>query len=144
MADITYRADASRVVSEMLDGEAIIIDFKDGFYYSLNNTGSVLWVGIQNSYTREQLLKHFKDRYDASSETIEKSLDAILEQLKGLSLISEVPVESAPEVEPYTGEREKFFMPALQQFQDMQEMLLADPVHDIDIQTGWPTLKPQG
>lgn len=141
MGDVFYKINDARVVSEILDGEVIIIDFKEGFYYSLNNTGSVLWVGIQNGYTRSQLLAYFAERYDATPDAIEKSVSALIEQLKSLSLVTEEAAESAPAVEAYSGEKEKFFMLALQQFQDMQEMLLADPIHDIDEQTGWPTLK---
>lgn len=141
MGDVLYTINDARVVSEILDGEVIIIDFKEGFYYSLNNTGSVLWVGIQNGYTRNQLLAYFSARYDAAPEAIEKSVTALISRLKELSLVAEESVDTAPAVEEYTGEKEKFFMLALQQFQDMQEMLLADPIHDIDEQTGWPTLK---
>lgn len=141
MGDVLYKINDARVVSEILDGEVIIIDFKEGFYYSLNNTGSVLWVAIQNGYTRSQLLAYFVARYDATPDSIEKSVAALIEQIKDLSLVTEVPADSAPEVEEYAGEKEKFFILTLQQFQDMQEMLLADPIHDIDEQTGWPTLK---
>lgn len=141
MADVLYRIDTSRVVSEMLDNEVIIIDLLEGYYYSLNNTGSALWVGIEQGFTLPQLLTYFSERYEAAPEMVKSSIESFIARLKELSLITEETTATAPEVESYTGSKEQFFMPALQQFQDMQEMLLADPIHDIDEKTGWPTLK---
>ena len=141
MEDPKYRIDESRIISEMLDGETIIIDFKNGSYYSLNNTGSVLWEKIREGYTKDQLLQYLKGRFDASPDLIEKSALTLLAQLIDLSLLVEETASSdLPSVEVYSGTKQEFYAFALQQFQDMQEMLLADPIHDVD-ETGWPALK---
>jgi hypothetical protein len=36
--------------------------------------------------------------------------------------------------------KEAWVAPTIQRYEDMQAMLLADPIHDVD-QSGWPTLK---
>lgn len=36
---------------------------------------------------------------------------------------------------------EEGFLLALQEFSDVQELLLADPVHEVDVDMGWPIMK---
>jgi hypothetical protein len=36
----------------------------------------------------------------------------------------------------------EFKPPALNKYSDMQDLLLLDPIHDVDV-AGWPTIKPQ-
>lgn len=140
MEDFVYLVDDSRIISEVLDGETVIIDFKNGSYYSLNHTGSVVWEKILKGHTESQILSYMAERFVAPSETVEQSTRFLLSQLLELSLLSRQESPPAPALESYIGEKQEFFVPTLQQFQDMQEMLLADPIHDVD-ETGWPTLR---
>jgi len=139
MEDPTYEIDSMRIISEILDGEPVIIDFKNGSYYSLNNSGTVLWELVQKGHSKSQILRYLTGRFEGASDAIERSASALLSQLVELSLVAESPASDVMDAEPYTGPKQPFLALALQQFQDMQEMLLADPIHDVD-ETGWPTL----
>ena len=54
------------------------------------------------------------------------------------------PTESRPEQEELTswisGTRQPYSPPVLNSYTDMEELLLLDPIHDVD-QAGWPMPK---
>lgn len=143
MTDTRYRIDSTRVISDTLEGEAVIIDLQDGSYYSLNSPASVLWGLLQAGATKQQLQAYCAARYDAPLSDVVASLEAYIAQLVQYALVVEEPAE-APQnqqvVEPLPG-KEPFVPFMLQRYEDMQEVLLADPIHDVDEQTGWPKLK---
>jgi hypothetical protein len=33
--------------------------------------------------------------------------------------------------------------PTLETFEDLAELIAADPVHDVDVEAGWPVLRPR-
>ena len=71
----------------------------------------------------------------------------LLAQLQQENLI--VPVDGVASIAldqllPSTNGHEKpsFNAPALQKYSDMQELLLLDPIHDVD-EAGWPKPNPE-
>lgn len=118
MTPTTYRVNTQKAIGEILEGEAIIINLQTGSYYSMNPAGSTLWDAI----TREVPI------------TLTPALTPFIEYLIAEDLIS--ASEAAPVAEPITVEGE----PTIEKYDDMQEMLLADPIHDVD-NAGWPQLK---
>jgi len=136
-----FKIDDLRVISEVLDGEAIIIDLKSGTYYSLNETASVLWEKIKSQHSTEDIIKSFVNQYTADIVEIEKSIEEIVDFLKADSLIFEAEtVESAHPKELVEVSKKPFIKPEIVRYEDMQEMLLADPIHDVD-KFGWPAKK---
>ncbi len=145
-ADKTYKINDLRAISETLEGETIIINLETGNYYSMNKTGTVVWnqIGLQRPLS--EIVNTLFTQYNAAPDVIEKSLLTIIELLEKDDLIvatdagkgSEASVGLA-EAQP-KNPKEKFVAPSIEKYQDMQEMLLADPIHDVD-EMGWPKLK---
>ncbi|MEJ0001897.1 MAG: PqqD family protein [bacterium] len=127
-------------MSETLDGETIIIDLQNGTYYSMNETGSLVWEYLKAGHSLGQITQALAARYDASIETIEKSVTDLIASLQADNLISESPTAPALLVPETQAEKKSFIVPGITKYSDMQEMLLADPIHDVDI-AGWPKLK---
>lgn len=115
----TYAIDTSRAISETLDGETIIIDLETGCYYSMNPSGSNIWNAIANG---------------KAIPTDDSSIANFLRMLTDDGLIAEYG--SSSEIADATS----FADPSLQKYTDMQEMLLADPIHDVEA-AGWPELR---
>lgn len=43
----TFRMNEPYVIAEEIDGEAIILNFESGTYYSLNESAALIWRAIQ-------------------------------------------------------------------------------------------------
>jgi hypothetical protein len=132
------------VVSEVIDGEAIIIDLNSGSYYSLQGTGAEIWTGVQECLSVRAILDHLQTKYAAADEVIRETTTALLEQLEAEALITldrtapEDPA-CAPNAVETPPERLPFSPPELRTYTDMQELLLLDPIHEVDA-SGWPKM----
>lgn len=139
-SETAYAINEAKTISETLDGETIIINLENGNYYSVNATGSVLWELISSGHTQTDMLTYLRERYEGEPETIRASLVETLGLLTRDGLVIEVTGTSKPL--PATSATKVPFVPmAIERYEDMQEMLLADPIHDVD-RMGWPHLKP--
>lgn len=133
----SFYIDNKRVVSETLEGETIIIDFKSGTYYSLNETATDIWKSLLAGLERAALHERMGTIYETPSPD---AIDTFLSHLQEEHLIEVgTPTQTSP-LASHEGTKRPFVTPELKAFRDMQEMLLADPIHDIDA-TGWPNLK---
>ena len=135
-----YRINHSQVINETIDGEAIMINLATGNYYSLDSIGGEVWELLEQSLAVQQIVRELGRRYEASEETIRDAVEGLLEQLSREELILRDDSSSAsPSVVPLSpaAERLPFKPPTLQKFTDMQDLILLDPVHEVDSR-GWP------
>lgn len=137
----TYRVNDQKVINETLDGETIIINLENGNYYSMNPSGSVVWELIVKNSSKDQIISEFLQRYETTKEDLEKPITDLLQLLVNEDLIVKTDLPAVyTEPSSIPAEKEPFFVPLIEKYEDMQEMLLADPIHDVDA-IGWPKLK---
>jgi hypothetical protein len=142
---------APKVIHEIIDGEAVIIDFDTGNYYSLDRVGTEIWGLIQRSASVGDIRESLCARYNGSRKEIERAVYEFVEGLQRENLVvrgaadgtdSVVVTETLSQTE-LVADRPAFKPPVLYKYDDMQELLLLDPIHEID-ETGWPTMGPEG
>ncbi len=145
------RVNAPKVIHEIIDGEAVIIDFDTGNYYSLDKVGTEVWEFIERSANLRDIREALCGRYDGPREQIERAVDEFVAELQRENLVildaaeateGMASTETPAQAEPASG-RAVFEPPVLYKYDDMQELLLLDPIHEVD-ETGWPTAGPQG
>ena len=119
----TLNIPTSRVISEVLDGEAIIIDSMSGAYFTLDVDGTVIWEKLQSGANSVDAL------CTATGLAADRVSDVVTE------LISAGLLEGGPVSPPATGQSPT----VLTKYTDMEELLLLDPIHDVD-SAGWPVL----
>jgi hypothetical protein len=134
---IFYRVNEPHVISEVIEGEVIILNFESGTYYSLNESGMIVWQLILAGCGRNELLVQLKQRYADGTAVSQPDLEALLQQLENEALI--VPAHSSgthpdAHIMSTSGPYE---IPQLEKFTDLQSLLLLDPIHDVDAM-GWP------
>jgi hypothetical protein len=138
--DMFFKINKPNVVYERFDGETVIVDFNSGSYYSLTDVADEIWTLIEQEMGLEQMSLFVSSHYDADSENIQKCLDKFLNELKKENLIVEnnsQRLKEMPEADKKENGKKVFKEPVLNKYDDMQEMLLLDPIHDVD-ETGWP------
>ena len=136
---------SSDVVHETLDAETIIIDLQSGAYYSVTGFASALFLRAMAGSTKPELLEWASARYPDESDVAEETSD-FLDSLvtSGLCVVTEdapdadaaggIP-DAAPSSSPADGEYQP---PQLDGYEDMAELLLLDPIHEVEPGTGWP------
>ncbi len=149
MSALTFRINSPAVAHETFEDEVIMINLVSGTYYNLNKTGVVIWDLLEAEATVEEIVAGIAARYETDGTDIEAAVKEFLEELRKEDLI--VPGDEEPTRPPNDvrskrniGGRERsapFEPPILTKYTDMQELLLLDPIHDVD-DAGWPRSKP--
>ena len=137
-----FRVNTPTVTHETIDGEAVIINLDSGNYYSLVDAGSLIWALVDRGASASEVQELLQQSYQGDSTDIDRGVQELLAQLQQENLI--VPVDEATAADlagvlPSTNGHDKpsFNAPSLNKFSDMQELLLLDPIHDVD-EAGWP------
>ncbi len=133
-------------MSEVIDNEAVIMDLRNGTYFSATGSGALIWSGLEAGCHYDQILRSLSTQYQAAPETLRAALDGFLAELFDSDLIEHAEGEDAlPAVADLpamaaSSERGAFEPPVLAKHTDMQDLLLLDPIHDVE-EAGWPTRK---
>lgn len=126
-----YQINRPRIVDEHVDGEYIIIDTQSGSYYSFEGSAAWIWDQLVRGCGETAILE--AARTGGGSESHIRNFIAGL--LRESLIIASGPQTGntvlADGIPFHAGE------PILKKFDDMQEYLLADPIHDIGPE-GWP------
>ncbi len=135
----SYRVCAPAVVSEVIDGEAIIMDLRSGNYFSADGSGARLWEVIALGCSHDDILAWARAAFEGDAAAVDAGVNAFIDQLAGNGLIE---ADAAPRNTPApdTAPREPYRVPVLAVYTDMKDLLLLDPIHDVD-EAGWPTRK---
>lgn len=135
-----YRMNAPEVIAETMGGETIIVHLATGCYYNLTGSAPEIWDGLVGGESREQIVRRLDAAYEATTDVIEASVERLVRELEGEELIVGDPdgnATTARAVDSSDGPRKSFIEPALAKFTDMQDIILLDPVHEVDAR-GWP------
>ena len=136
---LCYTLNSPAVASEIIDGEAVIMDLQSGKYFSTAASGAVIWSGVEDRLSVDQICQRLTAEYSLSAADAEAAADAFLAELLRHALIR--AADSAPSTSvaaaPGEGHRRSFTTPVLNVYSDMQDLLLLDPIHDVD-EVGWP------
>jgi hypothetical protein len=142
--DYSFKINAPAVVSEIIDGEAVIMNLRSGHYFSTQNSGSVVWGWIEEGRTYASLLEALPAHFEGDPAAMREGVDRFIEELLRHELIVRATPNGAQPVSPLGPPvaRQAFTPPVLNVFSDMQDLLLLDPIHDVD-EGGWPMPKSQ-
>jgi len=141
-----YAVNSGQVISEIIDGEAVMINLTTGNYYSLNEVGAAIWDAVAAGASAPEIVERLSLRYDAPQDELERAVSQLLDDLGREELVvaadgdGTAPTASAPEA---AAERRPFEAPRLEKHTDMQDLILLDPVHEVGEQ-GWPHVKADG
>jgi hypothetical protein len=135
-APIGYRVNAPDVIHQIIDGEAVIIHLGRGFYYSLDDVGADVWRAVERRLSRAQVVATVAAAYEGAD--VAAAVGGLLDQMIAEELIVEAPADAGSDVPIETrGHRAPFVPPVLHKYTDLQDLLLLDPIHQVD-ETGWP------
>ncbi|HEY3237888.1 MAG TPA: PqqD family protein [Polyangiaceae bacterium] len=79
---------ADNVVSEVLDGQAVILNLRTGQYFGLNATGTVIWQLIEEHGDPERIRAELLGRFDTESDVVDADLRRLIAVLQTKGLVS--------------------------------------------------------
>ena len=132
-----YAISAPDVVSEDFNGQIVILNLSDGRYFSLGGIASSVWSNLLVGIIPQVIFDSIKQQRPELSEEAAQFVDRLIE----LKLIRQHEGGEAdfPSTinEAWAGDA-----PRIEVFDDLAELIFADPIHDVDEQAGWPTPRP--
>jgi hypothetical protein len=138
-----YRVDEPKVISETFEKEVVAINFASGSYYGMTKAALEIWPLLRQGASAETMVRHLASRYDAEPAGIAEAMGKFLASLLEHELIVETEEgEAAPGTGYPQNARRPWEPPELSVYDDMQDLLLLDPIHEVD-ETGWPARKPE-
>jgi hypothetical protein len=125
-----------------------MINFDFGTYYSIRNAGAYIWDLIAAGVSVDRIIEEVIRRYEGSPDKIREAVNKFIEELERAYLISPADPDGGvdakiPDAGSGSGTKKlNFEPPVLRVYTDMQQLLLLDPVDEVD-NIGWPDIKPE-
>ncbi len=126
------------VVHETIDGETILIHMGTGAYYSIEGAGSDIWNLAAAGHTKSRIVDQIAKQYRADTDLVTHCVEALTAELIDEELLVSAPNGAEEAVELASVAAGAFAVPVLAKYTDMQEFMLVDPLHDVDLAAGWP------
>lgn len=142
MSDKTLQINPRQVIHETFDDEIVIVNLETGSYYSLDHVATAIWHLLGQRATASQIQANIAARYEGNRAEIERAVKDFLDELIADALVEycDQPAPSGSPVVQTSETRPRFQAPVLNKYTDMEELLLLDPIHEVD-ELGWPSPK---
>lgn len=82
------------VLSQVLEGEAVLLDLNEGRYYGLNDVGSAAWALIKEGTTIGELRRALFERYEVDESTLRQDVAKLVSRLADRGLVVVADAES--------------------------------------------------
>lgn len=77
------------VVSTAVEGGAVLLNLTSKRYFSLNETGCMIWEGVRDGLSREGIVAALVERHEVSPETCRIAVDRLLSDLASRQLLGD-------------------------------------------------------
>ena len=131
-----YALNEEKMFADVTDGIAIIINSETGIYYGMNALATSVWENLANGSSIEAIKTALK-ALDGAPSNIEAEMDAFVKTLLDNEMIIEAPASESVVNIDLSAAKEDNFEISIKEYNDAQELLLADPIHEVKEETGW-------
>ena len=133
---MNYVLNESKMFADITDGIAIIINSETGIYYGMNSFATNVYENIVAGVSIEKIkaaIEKISDLPADFEENFKMFIDAMIEK--------EILVEGADggaeaDINVDLAKEDNYAL-ELKEYNDAQELLLADPIHEVKEETGW-------
>ena len=132
-----YSIDKKKMFCDITDDLAILINSETGIYYGINSFGTSILEYLLKGSSPEAILEGLNKLPGVPSD-MEKRLSDFIGELKSKeiliedSIVENIIISFKPEL----AEADEYKL-ILAEYADAQELLWADPIHDVDEELGW-------
>ncbi|MER9302806.1 PqqD family protein [Mesorhizobium sp. M0293] len=133
-----YAISSKDIVFESFDGEAVVLDLSNGKYFGFSDSGSRIWQALSSGVDAQALVG-----LTVGARTIgPDELEGFVSQLLELGLLVRL---DAPPL-PLPGELLADLAAtteslAVSVHDDLADLIIVDPIHEVEEPVGWPAVK---
>jgi hypothetical protein len=134
----SYKNAGPHIVAEDFGSEVVILNLENGKYFSANGNAASLWRDISNGCVPNNIIDFVK------VPSIKIATKKFISKLISEGLIVRNTSKVSPDKNLFgfiATLEENSVPPVLEVFDDMAELILSDPVHDVSEDIGWPVRK---
>lgn len=137
MHEETWVVDAPSAVSEVIDGELVVMNLATGNYFSGAGVGATLWSCFERALSEEAALAEVMAIYQVERDRLQADIVEFTRTLQGHGLLRRGPATQTTTTVA-AAHRQPYDSPTLTLYTDMRDLLMLDPIHDVS-EEGWPT-----
>jgi hypothetical protein len=127
---------------ERLEDEVIAINLETGAYYAIQAAGADCWSVAAAGGGIDAMVQALVSRFEVDEAQARADVESFVAALLSSGLASSA--EGSPSTDgvlPPHQPRAPYAPPQLQGFEDLEDLLLIDPIHEVD-EAGWPLPAP--
>ena len=137
-----HRINSPSVISESLDGEVVVIHLGTGTYYSLQGTAARMWDAVAAGLTTDEVAADAAAAFDADGRgRSRRGRGSSSSTSPPRACSSPASAPPSPRPSPMRRRGSPWQRPVLETFTDMQDLILLDPVHEVEPARGWPAAR---
>lgn len=136
-----YRLNSPDVAAQIVDGDALVIHFKAGNYFSFNPVGSsVLHLLLERNQSTESIVALLSEAYSLNTEEAERVIASFVESLTTEGLVLAADRSGRSTLDDFALPTTPWAPPSFTKYSDLADLLRLDPIHDVD-ESGWPVAR---
>ncbi len=121
--------------------EVVVANFLSGVYYSLLGSAAQVWEGLAAGLPLARVSDEVAAVGGVDPAAFAAAAQKLVADLVDEGLLLEGEGTETVDWSPIPPDGGRYDLPILERFTDMQDLLLLDPVHDVD-EMGWPHAGP--
>ncbi|MDP2939172.1 MAG: PqqD family protein [Candidatus Omnitrophota bacterium] len=82
-----YKIDKDKITYRIIDAEAVILNLDNGYYYSLNETGTKIWKHINDGKNLSEILDSLKTEFQIPENKLKNDLFGLIKDLEKEELV---------------------------------------------------------
>lgn len=132
--------DRNSVQSEVLDGEAVIVDFATGRYHAAAGVGATVWEAMKYGQEFDEIMIEVQSSHTEVPDDAEISVRAFIDSVVDAGLAKRSDAAMSANDQPRSAKATApmpWSIPLLESHNDLADLMLIDPVHDVTAR-GWP------
>lgn len=137
MAGTTYlRVSLPSCVADDFGGEIVALNLESGFYFSLRDLAAAIWRDLAAGHAVETVLATLAAHEPRLAEDATRLIERIRAEGLMQAAVDIVLPEGEPSVAGFLASGTTSL--AIDSYDDLRDLVLADPIHEVDEQAGWP------
>jgi len=131
--NLRYKISGPQITWEEFDNEYVVLDLDSGRYFNFSGGAALVWRGILAGCSPDSLSSELAKDSQASI-AFQNFFTTLL--ANNLLISDDQPVKDAENLPAQIAASGTDFN--FESFDDLAALLVADPIHDVEMEAGWP------
>ncbi len=140
-SNTSYEISAPDVVAEDFGAEIVVLNLANGKYFSLVNVAADLWRDIISGHIPQEIVDFLVPAQRNAAEAVQLFVSSLVQEALIRPVQREQAAIPADTASAMMALSQGSMVPGLESFDDMAELILSDPIHDVDEDVGWPVMR---